>query len=531
MFIRVKLTNRTASFPELDADTEKKLRAYWSFSPKGLWYMPRYKPTKILLSQRSVTLKQLAKLQLVPGKNKLRIDTLTSAIAELDAKLEKLWDGKISFLSRGSVSAGLFRATWREVAAAYGIQFSAKKARQTVKVVAGMADAGPQYRHQNECARAMLAAIPRGGGIVLAATSSGKTSITARMFSKVACPCLFVVDQLDLLYQQKQELEDWLHELIGVVGDGIFDPQRVTVATIQTLHLHAQQTAFLRWYKSVDIMVVDELHEQMARRNFDVLQKIKPVAIFGLTATLQLNQKETRLKAYAFAGPVIFKFPIAEGVKRGVLIQGYALQLLFEPVSEAEDVDYQTDLAQQVTQNEVKLSAYVKLTEELLAMGRHVLALVSRVQHLHDLDDMSKHIPHKLAYGEISIAERREIKTQFEDEDIKLIIANGVFKKGVSIKRIDAMIDMAEGKSKNDVIQKMGRGLRLYEGKHELLYIDFGTQGHGRFAANATARRRALKKDGIDVTIARVKSEAEAVSALYKFVRKVVTNLHGDQTS
>jgi superfamily II DNA or RNA helicase len=252
---------------------------------------------------------------------------------------------------------------------------------------------------------------------------------------------------------------------------------------------------------------------------------VKPVAIFGLTATLQLGQKETRLKAYAFAGPVIFRFPIEEGVKRGVLSKGYVLQLLFPDVDESGN-DYQTDLALQVTQNELKLSACVALTNELMRMDRHELILVDRVSHLHDVDDMLKHIPHGLAYGEIKIADRRQVKENFEDDDIKLLIANKVFKKGTSIKRIDAMIDMAEGKSKNDPIQKYGRGIRLHDGKDELLYIDFGTQGHGRFASAATSRRRALKKAGISVTTARVNSEAEAVLALKKFSRKVGINCH-----
>lgn len=512
--------------PALDTAVYQQLRAQWSFSPKGLWMMPKYQPTKLLRGQLSMTIRKIEDLQKVhTAKNAARIKSLTAAVHEMEAKLEGMWDGKISLIDHSAVSSGLFRATWHEVEQACGVKFSVKQDRQTVEFGPGLPDAADQYRHQNACVHAMQVAVPRGGGIVLASTGSGKTAVAARLFARAKCSCLFVVDQLDLLYQQKQELEDWLHEDVGVVGDSSFAPKRITVATIQTLHLHAKRKDFVSWFKTIDIMIVDELHEQMAKRNFDVLRQIKPVAIFGLTATLQLRQKETRLKAYAFAGPVIFQFPISEGVKRGVLAKGYVLQLLFPDVNGNENDEpadnYQTDLAVQVTQNPQKLAACVALTDDLLRSGRHELILVDRVSHLHDVDDALKHIPHGLAFGEITVDERKQAKDDFEAADIKLLIANKVFKKGTSIKRIDAMIDMAEGKSKNDPVQKFGRGIRLHADKSELIYVDFGTQGHGRFASAATSRRRALKKAGISVTTVRVNDEAQAVSALRKFIRKV----------
>jgi superfamily II DNA or RNA helicase len=519
VIIGVRLTNRIAYLPPLDEATHKKLRDCWSFSPKGLWMMPKYQPTKILRSQRAETLKQIERMK--AAGDVLRVEHLTELVAEVDKKLEKMWDGKISMIDRGRVSAGLFRATWRDVEAACGVKFTVKQDRQTLEFVQGLPLAGEQYRHQNDCVGTMLTTVPRGGGIILAATSSGKTAIAARLFAKTKCGCLFVVDQLDLLYQQRAEIAEWTHETVGIVGDSEFQPGRITVATIQTLHKHSSRKAFQQWFSGIDIMVVDELHEALAKRNFSVLQSIKPVAIFGLTATLQLGQKETRTKAYAFAGPVIFRFPIVEGVERKVLSKGYALQLLFAPQPVQKGTDYRGELAIQVTQNDVKLGACEKLSRMLVGMDRHVVVLVDRLTHLHDVDDVLADVPHGLAYGAVKVAERQQARELFEDDDIKLIIANKVFKKGISIKRIDAMIDMAEGKSKNDAVQKYGRGLRLHKDKTELIYIDFGTSGHGRFAKAAVSRRRALQAAGIGVTTARVSSEAQAISAVRKFIGKV----------
>jgi len=535
--ICVTLTNRHARIPYISTEIFDKLRAFWSFSPKGLWYMPQYKQTKMMLDQKKVTLLQLERLRRrrpQTKKIKLRIAVITENLVELDAKLAKAWNGRISMVKDSAVPAGLFRATWKEAEKACGVTFSAVKERQTVSFVPGIPDAGVQYRHQNACVDAMIRAVPKGGGIILAATSSGKTGIAARFFSKVQCDCLFVVDQIDLLYQQQKEIAEWTHEAVGFVGESKFQPARITVATIQTLNLYRQRSDFKRWFRGVDIMVVDELHEQMAKRNFNVLQKIAPVAVFGMTATLQLTQKEVCMKAYSFAGPVIFRFPIVEGVKRGVLAKGYAIQLLFASQVHSEHslecdcgIGYEEELGVEVLQNDLKLEACKALAEELIRQKRHLLILVDRMSHLTDVHDRLSSIPHALICGDVPIEERQKAKTMFEDEDLNLILSTKVFKKGVSIKRIDAMIDLAEWKSKNDAVQKFGRGLRLHADKNELIYIDFGTAGHGRFAAKATSRRRALQKAGIDVTVAHdISSAIGAVSAVRKFIRKVTNGNH-----
>lgn len=528
MPVRVTLRNRTAVI-HASGEEYDRLSDFWSFSPKGLWYMPAYKQTKIIKGQREVTAKQIERLKKRRPLPRARISFLEKELANLDIKLAGLWDGKIRLMKNHVVSSGLFRATWKEAEETCRVKFLLKKDRYTLRFKEGLPDAAEQYRHQNECTRKMKAAIPRGGGIVLAATRSGKTAITARLFSKVECDCLFVVDQLDLLYQQKKELEDWLHEKVGVVGDSVFQPERVTVATIQTLNLYVHDDRFQKWFRGVDVMVVDELHEQMAKRNFKVLETISPVAVFGLTATLQLRQKEVRMKAFAFAGPVIFEFPIKEGVKRKVLTKGYALQLLFRQNGAARD--YREDLILQVVENDFKLQACEAVVQALIALDRHVVVLVDRVQHLQDVSDVLSCIPHETAYGKVKVDQRAEAKRLFEDEDIRLLVANKVFKKGITIKRIDAMIDMAEGKSKNDAVQKFGRGLGLCQGKNELIYVDFGTDG-GRFGTAAASRRNALRKAGIDVTVnGDVATIRDVLNALSKFVRKVTRGDGNHQTA
>ena len=310
------------------------------------------------------------------------------------------------------------------------------------------------------------------------------------------------------------EIEKWLGEKVGVVGHQRYELERITVGTIQTLHKHTGDPRFQKWFEKIEIVLVDEIHDQLARRNFDLLETIKPRARYGLTATLQMNQKPVRMKAYAFAGPVLFEFPIAEGIEAGVLSDGKVIQLLFPQATE-DFTDYWDEYQQNVIEDTVKIKALLEIVELLVEKGRFVLVLAWKVEHVEMLHGLLKNrnIPHRVAYGKIGQARRLQSQEKFEAGNIRLIVANQVMQKGVDLKRVDAIIDVAELKSKNNAVQKFGRGVRLHEDKSDLLYIDFGTQS-GRFRINAISRRRALKKAGIEVEYVKANSSGKARKAV-----------------
>lgn len=494
--VQVTLTNRQAWVTEASEAVYETLRDFWSFYPPGYRWARSY---KLYARERAKAIKA----------------------GEPDRKVVG-WDGKIRMFQKGRLPAGLFRATKKLAEETLGVTFQIdKRLPQPLDFIPGIVIKEEKYQYQPECVAKMCAAVRRGGGIVLAATASGKTSIASQFFSRLTCSCLFVVDQIDLLYQSQEELAKWLGEQVGVVGDSEFSVKRITVATIQTLKLHLQDKKFQLWFKKVQVVVVDELHEQMARRNFGVLETIKPIARFGLTATLQLGQKHVRTRAYAFAGPVIFRFPITKGQELGVLSRGTVTQLLFEEVFEGTDKRTPAErYTEEVIENELKQSFLYQAVRYLVEQGRYVIVLVDRIAHLDVITKLFQEVAHRVAWGGIRTKDRKTAKAKFEKGDIRLIIASDVFKKGVNIKRVDAMFDLAERPSKNNAIQKFGRGVRLHPDKSELAYYDFGTQV-GKLAKGAKSRARAFKKEGIPIKKVKVTSAAQAMKALKKSLGEI----------
>lgn len=489
--VHVTLTNHFAYLTDYSNSDFEKLKDWWSYFYEKARWVPAYKS---FLQEQGRAARERR---------------------EPDPRIG--WDGRIRLLKAGKLPAGLFRATRWDAAEETGVQFKVTRDLPTKPAIIGSPrkETEAKYSYQTECVDAMLKAVRRGGGIVLAATAAGKTKIAADFFSRLDCNCLFIVDQRNLLYQSQEALAKWSGEAVGVVGDSNYTVERITVATVQTLDYHLLDGKFSKWYKSVKVVVVDELHDQMARRNFDVLGKIKPVARFGLTATLEMGQEAVRMKAWAFAGPVIYEFSYAEGRKRGVLADGKFVQVLFPEEGEGIQREYQEEVDEEILKNEVKYDACIKIVEWLLEQGRYVLVLADRQAHIERLHARFAHIPHGLAYGPVRIEDRTAAIKKFEVGKLRLIIASRVLKKGADIKRMDAIVDVAEMPNKNDAKQKFGRGVRIHKDKGILWYVDFST-ATGRFGRAGKRRAKALAQNGVEVVKFKVRSAARALRVVVR---------------
>lgn len=415
----------------------------------------------------------------------------------------KGWDGRIKLLKRDRVPTGLFLATRKEIQEKLGVRFRIEENfcypdfRKKIQFKSDKA-----HDYQNQCLQKMLKYSRSGGGLILSATGSGKTRTAGLYFAQLKGYGLFVVDQLDLLEQAKKEIQSFLGEKVGYVGKSIFKPRRITVATVQTLHLHRKDPRFQPWLQKIQASIIDEIHVQLNRSNFDVVADIRPLAVFGLTATLQLKKKPIRLKAWSLCGPVIFEFPLKEGQKRGILSQGIAARVLYEnpdPYSPTGSKNgsaygeakrgssqlkrekflfrphrnrYTYQYNEQIVDNVERNAIISNLARRFWKKNKHVIILVERIQHLKNLSQRLKDIPHKLVWGGVDVSDRQKYVRKMESSTLRLIIANKVFKKGVNIKRVDVIIDAAAGKSQDDAVQKFGRGIRKHDQKAGLIYID-----------------------------------------------------------
>ena len=517
--IRVYVTNRMAYLSsKFDAE---ELTPFWSYSAPDYKWITRSRPA--LLKCKFCGLWQSA--------HKVSMNHV----------YVPLWDGREHFLHDNELPAGLFWATRKEIEQKLGIKFIVKGdlERPDFKTENFL---GSDRDYQNECVERMLKTLRFGGGLVLGATGTGKTRMAAMYFSRVTGDNLFVVDQLILMEQAIADLEEAMKEKIGWIGDSEFEPQRITVATRQSMYAHRKGAVFRKWTNGLQTMLIDEIHEQMNHSNFSVVESIQPLAVFGLTATLALKKKKIRLKAYSMCGPVVFEYPLVKGQQEGYLAQGVATRVLYSnPVTQGEQLaGWGKVYSSRIVENPERNWLIAELAREAFAQGKYVIVLVTRVKHLKLLSDRLKEIPHRIVSGtfngqSIKIEDRMDAKSKFEAGECRLIIANTVFKKGVNLKRVDMIIDGDAGKSENDPVQKFGRGIRQHEEKTGLLYFDINDwdeeNPNNWFHIASRYRTRALQRAGVQVFKSRW-SEGSSVkdllvtaeSNLMKVIKKGISN-------
>ena len=408
--------------------------------------------------------------------------------------LDGRWDGRRCMLYRGQVDAGLFLGMW-EALKVSGFRFQVRDLREPpVFHVASSSSKARDYQVQ---AVAAMVRASKTGGLILSATGTGKTYIVAELLKRLKGRGLFVCDELTLLEQSRRMIGKVTGETIGVVGRGEFHPGRITVATVQTLDKHCRVPKFVRWFSSVDVVVLDEIHVALNHRSINVIRAVSPKAVYGLTATLEMQKQDVRMKAMALAGPILFSYSIQEGVDDKVLTPGTVCRVLFtDPQDNRWNGSPEADYRYRIALNPHRNSCIAKLAREGVRRGRYVIVLVERIQHLRILSQEMQDIDHRVLHGQYSYQARTAAKEAMDGGTLHLIIASRIFSRGIDIKRVDVIIDATGFPSRNSAIQRYGRGVRRGEGKGSLLFIDIADHNN-QFAAAARSRWKALMELGM----------------------------------
>lgn len=127
---------------------------------------------------------------------------------------------------------------------------------------------------------AVLAAEKRSFGVLEAGTGSGKTVMALAIIAARRQPALIVVHTKELLYQWRDRVHEFLGCLPGLIGDGHFRVQPISIAIVNTARKRVQELA-----PNFGHLVVDECHRVPAALFTDVVSNFNGRYLLGLSAT------------------------------------------------------------------------------------------------------------------------------------------------------------------------------------------------------------------------------------------------------
>jgi superfamily II DNA or RNA helicase len=366
------------------------------------------------------------------------------------------------------------------------------------------------FEHQRN---AVETAIDKIRGIIKAPTGAGKSYIIGNLaynctqvwLTTFRATVLITVPTRNLLYQMKKDIEEFYEKSgydtpdIGLIGDGNYELSKsITIAIPDTLHSRRDDEKLQSFLGNIYCLIGDECHEYATPSYYAVslLMKRRKYSI-GLSATPWTNNGMNILLEGMF-GPRIVDINEADMIDKGIIMKPqfkfyYAPGAYISPKLMSMGYShwvYNQAYKALILNNKGRNELIVDLAiEEIKKNEGPIVILVNKVgttvnkktgkpsaSHAQVLYDMllARGIDLPIVHGGTPGPVQDLILRQLAGYEIGGVIAGPqVLSAGISIHSIVSVILAGAGRTDNTLIQRVGRALRLKEGKARPTIIDF----------------------------------------------------------
>jgi len=301
---------------------------------------------------------------------------------------------------------------------------------------------------------------------------------------------MVITQGLSLISQLRDDIANAQKEKIGMIGGGILEPERITVASIQTLALHPH--SYVDMLGGAGVIFVDEAHHSPAQTFKSVLYLTNKSAMrIGTTATYRRAESEGDMLLKSVTGKILFKRSISEMIKEGWLAKPtiFILSYSGEELSKYEITKiYDEYLKGQKRSKEPKRkpkqSMYAKtymalishnynrskmVAEVIKTFNQRLLSSVTFVVSKHHGDEIIKSAINdfKMTNEEVIFMKgadkmefRNENLTEFRQGRLGNIICTRIINEGIDFPEANAGIRAGAQTYEGTIIQQLGRILR-----------------------------------------------------------------------
>lgn len=344
-----------------------------------------------------------------------------------------------------------------------------------------------------------------GRGLIKSATGSGKGFVLTCLPQVIQANTVIVVPEKSLLTNLTLRFKEAYPGMnVGVIGAGQFRPvTELTVATVQSLTSKRAHPVVKKLFDTTEALYIDEVHKVAGKQAYHTVAKFHNAYYrVGFSGTPLDRSDSKSIYVLAATGRIIYDMGTSELTKRGYLTPctvKLAKYVHSEPVmtnnyGSAEKkcitANYKrNDLCAELIKNAAKPCVAVV---DKLSQGKEIKAR---------LDKMG--LRSVFVRGEMPNAEREEVFQKVRDGEIDVMLGSSVVRTGIDVVNLASGVVCCTGKSVIGVLQFLGRGLRLSEGKSEFVLYDIqdvnlaGEKASQRwFAKHSKARQAIYKKSG-----------------------------------
>jgi len=330
-------------------------------------------------------------------------------------------------------------------------------------------------------------------GIIEAVTSSGKSNMLYALtrFILATNPdkkVLIIVPSISLVNQMASDFEEYgfteakeyINKLYGTSKS--YDKDRpILISTWQSIYKRP-----ISFFKDFVGVLCDEVHIASTKSNMSGIGGIHKVLSkcinaeyrLGFTGTLP-EDKSDLWTIYGYLGPKLHKVGYKELMDKGILSKIKIANVIIKYPEQFCKMNKKRPYPEEVKEinNYEDRNKVFKFILDKIDKKENIIILCTYIDHLIKIVKYIKenYKDRKIyqIYGKTDVDDREEIRKSIDNEEGVILVAT--FKTmgtGINIKRIHHVIFGSSTSSKINVLQSLGRGLRIHNTKKKLIVWD-----------------------------------------------------------
>jgi superfamily II DNA or RNA helicase len=343
----------------------------------------------------------------------------------------------------------------------------------------------------------------KGRGVIKLPPRGGKTLVSAAIVAELDVRALFVVPALTLLDQAQAELQEALQVPVGMIGDQVWAPADITVATVQTLVARRGKNTkrepaapeYLQLLRNADLVIMDECHHLEAELWRQVMRDAGAAYQLGLSATaFPDHDREQELGVIwlrACTGDLLIDISASDLIELGYLVQP---EIRFYPMRMPANLQgrgwSQRLYREAIHANRARNELIARVTCELVAEGWQPAVISNRLEQVGAITRMldRSRVPFARLTGQTDRTTRKRQIERFRAGELRALVGT-VLDEGVDIPELDAVVNAEGGADIKATYQRL-RCMTVAPGKTRALVVDFMDLMHPIFADHSLARLR-----------------------------------------
>jgi len=416
---------------------------------------------------------------------------------------EGVWDGYVHLLNnRGIMPSGMLNKVLR-VFRRKNIPYKLKDTRQYFRISsvdAGVSLPGTKRRLRPYQLEAVSTLVNKFVGTVVLPTGTGKTTIMAALAAKINKEQFLVIGSgTSILLQIKYEISNLIGEEVGYIGEGIWNPKRVTVTSADTMgkmllpppkrlkfkdkedkfkylakvkRWKEQKPKALAFLSNPRCICVDEAHHGPSDTFKATLYACTNAVLrAGFTATYSRSSGDEML-LHAVTGGIVYKKSTSWMIRHGYLSRPVIILIPFEDTPFSRDREwgtYKEAYSEGIVHNRERNTLLADSAVVMANYGIGSIIFVQEVIHGENIEWLLKKRGLKerqvvFVTGNETGGTRQRILKAFRKGSIKVLICTRIFNEGIDIPEVGSGIKAGGQKYEGLSVQQLGRTLRKIPG-------------------------------------------------------------------